>query len=87
MQDLIILRYDEDRITLSARELHGFFEGADFNPVIFDHPQNKRPTKDYQITIEMAIRSILSKFTKFYYSILRNSTNIKSLTVVANEGR
>lgn len=73
MQDLISLRYDEDRITLSARELHeflevgtefrhwfprmceyGFVEGTDFSPVIFDHPQNKQPTKDYQITIEMA---------------------------------
>lgn len=73
MQELISLRYDEDRITLSARELHeflevgtefrhwfprmseyGFDEGVDFSPVIFDHPQNKQPTKDYQITIEMA---------------------------------
>lgn len=33
---------------------YGFVEGVDFTPVIFDHPQNKQKTKDYQLTIAMA---------------------------------
>ena len=33
---------------------YGFAEDIDYTPVIFDHPQNGQPTKDYQLTIEMA---------------------------------
>lgn len=33
---------------------YGFTESIDYTPVIFDHPQNGQPTKDYQLTIEMA---------------------------------
>ena len=31
-----------------------FSEGIDYTPVIFDHPQNGQPTKDYALIIEMA---------------------------------
>lgn len=33
---------------------YGFTEGIDYTPVIFDHPQNGQPTKDYQLTVTMA---------------------------------
>ena len=33
---------------------YGFTENSDYTPVIFDHPQNHQPTKDYQLTIDMA---------------------------------
>jgi anti-repressor protein len=33
---------------------YGFTEGMDYTPLIFEHPQNKQPTTDYQLTIEMA---------------------------------
>lgn len=33
---------------------YGFVEGADYTPVIFDHPQNKQPTTDYAMTLDMA---------------------------------
>ena len=33
---------------------YGFTESIDYTPVIFDHPQNGQPTKDHQLTIEMA---------------------------------
>lgn len=33
---------------------YGFTEGIDYTPVIFDHPQNGQPTKDYQLTVAMA---------------------------------
>lgn len=33
---------------------YGFTEGPDYTPVIFEHPQNKQPTTDYDITIQMA---------------------------------
>lgn len=33
---------------------YGFTESIDYTPVIFDHPKNGQPTKDYQLTIEMA---------------------------------
>lgn len=33
---------------------YGMTEGMDYTPVIFDHPQNHQPIKDYQLTIEMA---------------------------------
>lgn len=73
MKDLINVNYDNNRITVLARDLHefleiatdfrhwfprmceyGFEESIDYTPVIFDHPQNGQPTKDYQLTIEMA---------------------------------
>ena len=33
---------------------YGFEEAVDYTPVIFEHPQNKQPTKDYQLIIDMA---------------------------------
>ncbi|MCM8710875.1 antA/AntB antirepressor family protein [Clostridium sp. SYSU_GA19001] len=33
---------------------YGFKEGIDYTPVIFDHPQNHQPTRDYCLTIPMA---------------------------------
>lgn len=33
---------------------YGFVEGFDFTPLIFEHPQNKQETIDYQLTIPMA---------------------------------
>lgn len=33
---------------------YGFTDGADYTPVIFDHPQNHQPTADFALTIEMA---------------------------------
>ena len=33
---------------------YGFTENVDYTPVIFDHPQNKQATVDYQLTIDMA---------------------------------
>jgi len=73
VNELIKVNYENDRITVLARDLHefleiktgfrhwfprmceyGFEEGIDFNPVIFDHPQNGQPIKDYQLTLDMA---------------------------------
>lgn len=70
---LITIKYDEERQTVLARDLHefldvgtefrhwfprmceyGFTEDIDYTPFIFDHPLNHQPTKDYQLTIEMA---------------------------------
>lgn len=72
MNELIKVDYNNERPTVSARELHrfleigtefrhwfprmceyGFIEGIDYTLVIFDHPQNKQKTKDYQLTIPM----------------------------------
>jgi len=33
---------------------YGFVEGVDYTTVIFDHPQNHQPAKDYCLTIPMA---------------------------------
>ena len=33
---------------------YSFVEGVDYTPLIFDHPQNRQPTQDHQLTIEMA---------------------------------
>ena len=33
---------------------YGFIESVDYTPLIFEHPQNGQPTKDYAITVEMA---------------------------------
>lgn len=33
---------------------YGFTDNVDYTPLIFEHPQNGQPTKDYQLTIEMA---------------------------------
>lgn len=33
---------------------YGFTEDTDYTLVIFDHPQNGQPTKDYQLTVAMA---------------------------------
>lgn len=33
---------------------YGFTEDTDYTPVIFDHPQNGQPTRDYALTIPMA---------------------------------
>lgn len=71
--ELFKIEFNNDRLTVLARELHeflgvgtefrhwfprmceyGFTEDVDYTPVIFDHPQNGQPTKDYQLTIEMA---------------------------------
>ncbi len=73
MEELIKVSYDNERPTVSARDLHeflgigthfkdwfprmceyGFTEEVDYTPLIFEHPQNGQPTKDYQLTIEMA---------------------------------
>lgn len=32
---------------------YGFTEGIDYTPLIFEHPQNKQKTTDYQLTIAM----------------------------------
>lgn len=72
MTELLKVTYENDKPTVSARELHeflevgtefrhwfprmceyGFVEGADYTPVIFDHPQNHQPTADFALTIEM----------------------------------
>lgn len=33
---------------------YGFLENADYTPLIFEHPQNKQPCTDYQMTVDMA---------------------------------
>lgn len=33
---------------------YGFVEGKDYTPLIFEHPQNKQPCTDHQLTINMA---------------------------------
>lgn len=33
---------------------YGFTEGEDYTPLIFEHPQNKQPFTDHQLTISMA---------------------------------
>lgn len=33
---------------------YGFSEGKDYTPLIFEHPQNKQPCTDHQLTIPMA---------------------------------
>ncbi len=33
---------------------YGFSEGKDYTPLIFEHPQNKQPCTDHQLTIDMA---------------------------------
>ena len=33
---------------------YGFTENEDYSPVIFDHPQNKQPTTDYAMKLDMA---------------------------------
>lgn len=33
---------------------YGFTEGVDYTPLIFEHPQNKQPFTDHQLTIDMA---------------------------------
>lgn len=33
---------------------YGFAEGADYTPLIFEHPQNHQPTRDYAVSIDMA---------------------------------
>ena len=33
---------------------YGFTEGADYTPLIFEHPQNRQPTRDYAVSIDMA---------------------------------
>lgn len=33
---------------------YGFTENADYTPVIFDHPQNKQPTTDHALKLDMA---------------------------------
>lgn len=33
---------------------YGFTKGVDYTPLIFEHPQNHQPTKDYALTVEMA---------------------------------
>jgi len=73
MNQLIKVRYKNERPIVLVRELHefleikthfkdwfprmceyGFTEGIDYTPLIFEHPQNKQKTMDYQITIPMA---------------------------------
>ena len=73
MNELLKINYENDRPTVSARELHeflevktqfkdwfprmceyGFTKEQDYTPLIFEHPQNKQPTRDYQLTIDMA---------------------------------
>lgn len=33
---------------------YGFVENTDYTPLIFEHPQNGQPTKDFAMTVEMA---------------------------------
>lgn len=33
---------------------YGFSEGKDYTPLIFEHPQNKRPCTDHRLTIDIA---------------------------------
>lgn len=33
---------------------YGFEENRDYTALIFEHPQNRQPTKDYQVTVDMA---------------------------------
>jgi anti-repressor protein len=33
---------------------YGFAEGSDYTPLIFEHPQNKQPYTDHQLTLDMA---------------------------------
>ena len=70
MQELIKLQYDNDRITVLARDLHGFlesnfttwfrrmceygFEEAKDFVPFLEESTGGRPATDYQITIEMA---------------------------------
>ena len=73
MDELIKMAYNNDNITVSARELHeflrvnshfkdwfprmceyGFSENTDYTLLIFEHPQNHQPTRDYALTIDMA---------------------------------
>ncbi len=73
MDELIKIAYNNDNITVSARELHeflrvnshfkdwfprmceyGFSENTDYTLLIFEHPQNHQPTRDYALTIDMA---------------------------------
>lgn len=33
---------------------YGFAQGSDYTPLIFEHPQNKQPYTDHQMTLDMA---------------------------------
>lgn len=33
---------------------YGFAQGSDYTPLIFEHPQNKQPYTDHQLTLDMA---------------------------------
>ena len=60
---------------------YGFTEDTDYTLVIFDHPQNGQPTKDYQLTIEMAKeiamiqRNEKGKQARQYFIQLENDWN------------
>ena len=60
---------------------YGFTEDTDYTPVIFDHPQNGQPTRDYALTIPMAKeicmiqRNDRGKQARQYFISLENAWN------------
>ena len=106
MNDLIPISYENERPTVSARELHefldvgtefrhwfprmceyGFSENQDYTPVIFDHPQNKQQTMDYQISISMAKeicmiqRSEKGKQARLYFISIESAWNTPEMVM------
>lgn len=66
---------------------YGFSEGIDYTPVIFDHPQNKQPITDYQLTIPMAKelcmiqRTEKGKAARLYFISLESAWNTPEMVM------
>lgn len=66
---------------------YSFIEGIDYTPLIFEHPQNKQPTADYQMTIPMAKelcmiqRTEKGKQARLYFISLENAWNTPEMVM------
>ena len=79
---------------------YGFTENADYTPVIFDHPQNKQPTTDHALKLDMAkeiamlqrnekgkqVRQYFIEVEKEYNSPDKGYTGSKTQNYVDKEG-
>lgn len=66
---------------------YGFLEGIDYTPLIFEHPQNKQNTMDYQVTIPMAKelcmiqRTEKGKMARQYFIALEKAWNTPEMVM------
>ena len=66
---------------------YGFTEGMDYTPLIFEHPQNKQSTMDYQLSIPMAKeicmiqRSEKGKQARHYFIVIETAWNTPEMVM------